>query len=88
LGKVLKEIKRVLKPNSVFIITTPAPWSDKLLHVMARTGLISAEEIHEHKHNLSKSKIENILVEAGFTKNKIKSGFFELYMNMWFKVEK
>lgn len=83
LNFVLTEIRRVLKKDGIFIITTPAPWSDKLLHVMARTGLISKEEIHEHKHNLSKQKIEGILVEAGFKKRNIRSGFFEIYMNMW-----
>jgi ubiquinone/menaquinone biosynthesis C-methylase UbiE len=85
---VIKEIKRVLKKDGVLIITTPAPWSDNLLHNMARVGLISSEEIHEHKHNHSKSKIENLLKEAGFEKSKIKSGFFELYMNMWFTAKK
>jgi ubiquinone/menaquinone biosynthesis C-methylase UbiE len=85
---VLKEVYRVLRKNGIFIITTPAPWSDKLLHFMAKFGLISAEEIHEHKHNHPKSKIENILSQAGFAKNKIKNGFFELHMNMWFTVRK
>jgi ubiquinone/menaquinone biosynthesis C-methylase UbiE len=85
---VIKEIKRVLKKDGVLIITTPAPWSDRLLHKMALIGLISSEEIHEHKHNHSKHKIENILESAGFEKEKIKSGFFELYMNMWFTAKK
>lgn len=88
LNFVLKEVRRVLKKDGIFIITTPAPWADKLLHFMARFGLISAEEIHEHKHNHSKEKIEDILIEAGFDKRKIKSGFFEIYMNMWFTASK
>jgi CTP synthase (UTP-ammonia lyase) len=69
-------------------MTTPASWSDKLLHFMAKFGLISAEEIHEHKHNHAKEKIESILVEAGFEKRKISSGFFEIHMNMWFTASK
>jgi len=81
---VLNEIKRVLKKDGIFIITTPAPWADKLLHSMARVDLISSEEIHEHKHNHPKEKIEGILLSSGFEKRKIKSGFFELGMNMWF----
>jgi len=84
LNGVLKEIERVLKKDGLFIITTPAPWADKLLHFMARLFLISAEEIHEHKHNHQKTRIEDLINQAGFKKNKIKSGFFELYMNMWF----
>lgn len=83
LKQVLKEIKRVLKKNGKLILTTPAPWSDKLLHFMARGGLISKEEIHEHKHNHSKEKIENILTKAGFVEKNIDSGYFELGMNIW-----
>ena len=46
---VLKEIKRVLKPNGRFILTTPAAWTDKLLRFMAKLRLISSEEIQDHK---------------------------------------
>ena len=84
LPEVIHEIKRVLKKDGIFIITTPAPWADKLLHSMARFRLISSEEIHEHKHNHPKEKIEGILTASGFEKKKIRSGFFELFMNMWF----
>ena len=81
---VLKEARRILKKNGLLIITTPAPWADILLHNMAKVGLISSEEIHEHKHNKKKSHITDIIKESGFEEDKIKSGFFELYMNMWF----
>jgi ubiquinone/menaquinone biosynthesis C-methylase UbiE len=85
---VIREIKRIMKKDGQLIITTPAPWSDKILHLMARTWLISSEEIHEHKHNHPKSKIESLLVEAGFEKSKIKSGYFEFGFNMWFAAKK
>ncbi len=85
---VLKEIRRVVKMGGVFIITTPAPWSDKLLHLMAKFRLISAEEIYEHKHNMPSKKIESLLLAAGFTKKKLKNGYFELGFNMWSMAEK
>ena len=88
LNSLLKEIRRVLKGNGVLIITTPSSWSDKLLHNMAKIGLISSEEIHEHKHNHRKKKIEDIILEAGFEKERIRSGYFEVYMNMWFTAGK
>ena len=88
LSYVLGEIRRTLRRGGIFIITTPAPWSDKPLHFLANFGLISPEEIHEHKHNHPKEKIEGILMEAGFEKRKIRSGFFEIYMNMWFTASK
>lgn len=85
---VLEEIKRVLKKNGNLIITTPSPWADKLLHLMANFGLISSEEIHEHKHNHSGGRIIDILVKAGFKKGNIDNGYFEIYMNMWFTASK
>jgi len=55
---------------------------------MAKFKLISSEEIHEHKHNHQRKKIEDFLENAGFKKKNIKSGFFELGFNMWFKATK
>jgi len=86
LDAVLKEILRVLKKNGIFIITTPSPWSDKLLHQMAKIGLISSEEIHDHKSHYDMKTILKIISNTGF-KN-IKNGYFELGFNMWFKAEK
>jgi SAM-dependent methyltransferase len=88
LAFVLKEVKRTLRKGGIFIITTPAPWSDKPLHYLANFGLISKEEIHEHKHNLTHKRIKEYLKDAGFLEDKIKNGFFEVYLNMWFKAEK
>jgi hypothetical protein len=35
-------------PGGMVILTTPAAWSDKLLQIMARVGLMNKEEINEH----------------------------------------
>jgi len=88
LSFVLREVRRTLRKGGIFIITTPAPWSDKPLHYLANFGLISKEEIHEHKHNLTHKRIKEYLKDAGFPENKIANGFFEFYANMWFKAEK
>jgi len=77
-----------LKVGGLLVITTPAPWSDKLLHAMALFYLISKEEIHEHKHHYNKKEIEKILINAGFTRDNVKSGYFELGLNMWFTGKK
>lgn len=88
LSFVLKEIFRVLKRDGQLIITTPSPWSDKLLHNMAKVGLISSEEIHEHKTHHPKKVIENMLITSGFEKKGVKSGYFEAGFNMWFVAQK
>ncbi len=88
LSFVLKEVSRVLNKNGVFIITTPAPWVDFLLHFMGKIGLISKEEIEDHKHNHNNVKIKSILKNNGFKEEGIKNGFFELGMNMWFTIVK
>ena len=88
LSAVLHEISRILKKDGVLIITTPSPWSDKLLHLMSKFGLISEVEIHEHKSHYTKSRIVEIINKAGFEKDFIKSGYFELGMNMWFSITK
>jgi SAM-dependent methyltransferase len=88
LSFVLSEVKRTLRKGGIFIITTPAPWSDKPLHYLANFGLISKEEIHEHKHNLTHKRIKEYLKDVGFLEEKIENGFFEFYLNMWFKAKK
>jgi len=88
LQAVLKDVRRVLSKDGLFIITTPSPWSDKILHLMARSGLISQEEIHDHKHNMTRAGIESLLTEAGFKRQNIKKGYFEVFLNMWFVAKK
>ncbi|MFH1317219.1 MAG: class I SAM-dependent methyltransferase [Candidatus Woesearchaeota archaeon] len=85
---VLKEIKRILKENGRFILTTPCPWTDLLLRVMARLGLISKEEIEEHKGSYNHKKIRKYLILAGFEKDKIRLGYFELFLNNWAYADK
>lgn len=89
LDLVLSNIYKILKQNGIFIITTPAPWADKLLHNMAKIGLISSEEIHEHKTHYQRFEINDMLKKAGFNEyNGLESGYFELGLNMWFKAKK
>ena len=55
------ETSRVLKPDGTFIITTPAPWTDLLLKMMAKLGLVSRIEIEEHKAMYGRKEIGSIL---------------------------
>ena len=85
---ILQEIHRILKPNGVFIMTTPAGWTDFLLRYMASIGLVSKMEIDEHKDTYTHRKILSFLQEANFPKEKVRYGYFEIFANLWFAAKK
>ena len=84
--RILLEIRRVLKPGGLCIITVPSTWSHNLLKFLSWLYLVSRIEIAEHKSNLSKERLLEIFAEAGF--KKAGSGYFELFLNRWFVAEK
>jgi len=73
----------VLQPGGVVIMTTPAAWSDGLLRTMARLGLVSAEEIHEHVFAYTLPLLGWYFGRAGFEMTKVNFGYFEFMLNMW-----
>ncbi len=83
LVKILSEIHTILKPGGMYIMTTPAIWTDRLLKVMAKLRLVSPVEIQEHKDAYNHSKIFFILQKAGFLKKKLQFGYFEMFLNIW-----
>ena len=80
---IMMEVHRILKPGRKYILTTPPLWTRLLLRLMARLGLVSPEEIREHKYAYSSAIIRSALQEAGFPEGNIRVGYFELGMNMW-----
>ncbi|MFH0920567.1 MAG: methyltransferase domain-containing protein [Fibrobacterota bacterium] len=75
------EIYRVLRPGGLFVCVTPPPFTDGILRVMARLGLVSPEEIHEHKAFYRCAQLRTFLRKAGFTG--VRAGRFEMGMNQW-----
>jgi SAM-dependent methyltransferase len=80
---LFKECHRVLRSGGMVILSTPAAWSDGLLHAMAHLGLVSAEEIHEHAFAYTLPLIGWHFGQAGFEMTKVRFGYFELMLNMW-----
>lgn len=78
-----EEAHRVLAPGGLFVLTTPAPWSDSLLRGMARVGLVSGVEIEEHQNVMSRPQLVEALASARFERDRIESGYFEAGLNMW-----
>jgi SAM-dependent methyltransferase len=83
LKPLLAEIYRILKPGGVYILTTPAPWTDGLLRIMARMKLVSPAEIDEHKDAYDRASIFAMLAVAGFREENLQGGYFELGLNVW-----
>jgi ubiquinone/menaquinone biosynthesis C-methylase UbiE len=85
---LVDEIRRVLKPDKILILTTPAAWSDRLLRLMAKLRLVSSFEIEEHKDIYTTKKLKNILIQSGFLKSEIQTGYFEFFANIWVRAKK
>lgn len=82
------EIHRVLKKDGLFIVTTPTVWATPLLWLLARLRLVSPVEIDSHKQTYSHKKLTRIFEGSGFKKENITLGYFEIFMNIWGKIQK
>jgi SAM-dependent methyltransferase len=83
LDYLFRDIYRILKPGGIFILTTPAAWSDGLLHWMSAVHLVSKEEIDEHVFAYTLPLLGWYFGAAGFSLSKVKFGYFELLLNQW-----
>jgi len=88
LAGLVEEIRRILKVNGIFILTTPTPWSDIILQVLSKLKLVNSVLFEEHKGVYDAKRISLIIIKGGFLKEDIKFGYFELFMNSWLSVIK
>jgi SAM-dependent methyltransferase len=85
---LLAEVYRTVKPEGVYIITTPSAWTDPILRVLSRLKMVSPLQIEDHKDKYTHGKIASLLEKAGFEKEKMRFGHFELFMNLWVTASK
>jgi SAM-dependent methyltransferase len=83
LPTLISQVRRVLKPGGAYILTTPAPWAESLLSLMASLGLITPESFDEHQDAYTHERIIALLDAAGFKGEEVRLGYFELTLNIW-----
>ena len=88
LFRIHRDIYRILKPGGIYVMTTPAFWTEGLLKFLAKLRLISGVSIKEHKGSYNWLTVSSILQEACFEKEKLHFGYFEFFMNMWVTARK
>ncbi len=79
---LLHETWRILKDRGTLILTTPASWTDRLLRIMAKLGLVSPVEIAEHKNVYNRKRLLEVMGQV-FDSSEIRAGYFEFFANMW-----
>lgn len=88
LRATVREIHRVLKSGGIYILTTPAHWTDAIIATLSWFGLLSSDEIDEHEETHTHGSITAILTKAGFDPGNIECGTFECGMNLWARAKK
>jgi 2-polyprenyl-3-methyl-5-hydroxy-6-metoxy-1,4-benzoquinol methylase len=79
---LIADIRRILRPGGMFILTTPAAWSDWILSLLALVRLVSPEEIHDHKATYTPTSLRRLLQDAGFATEQVRMGYFECLLNL------
>jgi SAM-dependent methyltransferase len=80
---LLAEARRVLRPGAVLVITTPARAAKPVLELISRgLRLIDPAEIDDHERYYSPELLRGDLERAGFAAGLIKTGRFELGLNL------
>jgi ubiquinone/menaquinone biosynthesis C-methylase UbiE len=82
----LREIYRVLKPGGKLLLTAPSKAAKPILELLSFLGLVSAQEIKDHKHYFDKKILVKMVKEAGFSQ--ISHQYFQMGMNNFLSVIK
>ena len=83
LPALMAEVRRVLRPGGRLVLTTPSGWCHALLRGLATIHVVSPVEIAEHKSVYARSRLRELLAEAGFDPAATKVGYFECLANSW-----
>jgi SAM-dependent methyltransferase len=78
---ILREIRRILRPNGFLILTVPSVWAKPILEFLSyRLKIVDDMEIRDHKRYYDRGKLKTTLIEkSGFSNFHHK--YFQLFMN-------
>jgi ubiquinone/menaquinone biosynthesis C-methylase UbiE len=83
----LEEIHRILKPGGLLLLTTPTTFSKPVLEFLSyKLGLISQQEIRDHKQYANKKILANYCKKIGFSS--FKHSYFQFWMNNFLRAKK
>jgi 2-polyprenyl-3-methyl-5-hydroxy-6-metoxy-1,4-benzoquinol methylase len=78
-----------LKKNGRLLVTTPSPFAKPILEFMAfKLGIISKQEIKDHKKYYDKGEIISLLESVGFKSRNIEIKYFTFGLNTFVIVKK
>lgn len=82
--KILNEAYRILKPGGILLITVPT-WAAKpvLEFLSLRIGVVSSEEVMDHKTYFWQEDLRCVLTNTGFTNERISVRYFEFGFNLF-----
>lgn len=80
---LLDDVHRVLRDGGIFVMTTPAGWTAPLLSLLGRAGVVSREEVDEHRGAYSHEAIRSVIASSRFDIAAARLGHFEAFMNNW-----
>lgn len=84
---IIREAFRVLKPGGVLIGTTPSRLAKPVLEFLSfKLGIVSKEEILDHKRYYNKQDITDLMRQAGF--ENCEHHYFQAGMNNFFCCQK
>ncbi|OGK62553.1 hypothetical protein A2334_05970 [Candidatus Roizmanbacteria bacterium RIFOXYB2_FULL_38_10] len=73
-SKLMRESKRILKAQGKVVLTTPTKWGKVILEFLAfKLGIISKEEVMDHKKYYGKKDLEILAKNTGFVVTQYKT---------------
>lgn len=85
---IIREARRVLRPDGVLLVTVPSVYAKPVLEVLAFLRVISPEEIHDHKRYYTPNIVRKVFRDAGFSEEEIVTRYWQFGFNCFARAVK